>query len=88
MATQVGSYLISSVGRMLDGHGKLQEIGFDREYETFVFRCTRGRCVCGCGMPTFRANEIDALSAHSAKDAAANHMKLCRKWARGGDRGL
>lgn len=64
-----------------------EEIGYDRKYETMVFKagnpCSSDSC--GCGLPEINGSELDSLAANDAKLAAENHMKLCQKWARGGD---
>lgn len=85
MATQVGEYIVSSVGdlrlREADGsRGKRQAIGCDRYYETFVFKAGP-LCTCGCGMPDIDGNEIDCAPADDPMTARENHMAMCAKYA-------
>lgn len=61
-----------------------EQIGFDRTYETMVFRAS-GKCEakeCNCGLPTIDPTELDFLGYNDAKSAREGHMKLCRKWSR------
>lgn len=90
MATDVGDYMISSVGayypnmnRHGEGLGEMETIGCDRKYETYVFEKNDGNgCECGCDLPAFSLSEIDSLSANDDKTAQANHMKLCLKYSK------
>lgn len=65
-----------------------ERIGCDRFYETFVFKAGAPCKVegCNCGLPSIDGSEIDTLSANDAGTARENHMKLCRKWAKKGNR--
>ena len=86
MATQVGGYIVSTVGdlRLHEGggrRGKRTSIGCDRDYETFVFLAGEV-CTCGCGMPTIEGHEIDAEPANDPITARENHMAMCAKYAR------
>lgn len=88
MATQIGKYLISSVGFYVPVSSRMnkkyeaQDIGLDRKYETFVFNTKPGTCSCGCGLPNFDASEIDSLASNTIAEAQINHMKLCKKYDR------
>lgn len=59
------------------------EIGYQRKYETMVFKagppCNRKDC--GCGVPSIDGGEIDLQSYGTAKHARDGHLELCRKWA-------
>ena len=87
MATEVGNYIISTVGAMRDATGNSpdEQIGYGRTFETMVFIAERhARCrdeACGCGMPD-KGDEVETLPANTAGEAQKNHMKLCRKYAR------
>jgi hypothetical protein len=84
MTTRIGNYIVSSVGdlRWQNDQREPSEIGCDRLYETYVFK-VGARCDCGCGERRIDGGqEIDSLSANDAIAARANHMKLCRKYAR------
>jgi hypothetical protein len=59
-------------------------IGYDRKYETMVFRAG-DPCVskdCGCGLPQISGLELDFTGYNKAWDAARGHMMLCQKWAK------
>jgi len=99
MATQIGDHFISTVGlyvhprhsqgseqaeiKFLAENPNGEQIGYDRTYETMVFRaglaCTATDC--DCGMPQIDGHELDYLPANSIKEAQDNHMMLCKKWA-------
>ena len=92
LATEIGSYLVSTVGEYFSPHKsekecpeKPSEVGCGRLYETYVFRLKGRRCEakdCGCGIhfPDYY-KEIDSLAANDAKKATANHYELCEKYA-------
>jgi hypothetical protein len=116
LATQVGDYLISTVGEywperevreihaehydadwwrenrhLKGGHYDaaymkrfgFMEIGYQRTYETMVFRaglpCTIESCACG--LPGISGSELDFAAYNKAGDAAAGHMLMVEKWA-------
>lgn len=61
-----------------------EEIGYERTYETMVFRagtpCTLPDC--HCGLPQLAdASEVDFSGYNSAGDAAAGHYAMCERWA-------
>lgn len=100
LATKVGPWLVSTVGEFVHprhsgGNERAEaewlkenwpgeDIGWDRKYETMVFRAGKP-CddpECGCGMPELAdGTELDTLGANKAGKARANHMALCEKWA-------
>jgi hypothetical protein len=85
LCTVIGKHMISTVGdyRPRSNPNRDREtIGANRFFETFVFKITKGRCGCGCGIPKIIPSEIDALPANTAMAADRNHMKLCRKYAK------
>ena len=91
IATQVGPYIISTVGHYIPssvdpraprGLEHAEEIGLGRKFETFVFRASGQLCDCGCGVPQIIPSEIDSLHANDHPTADDNHMKMCRKHAR------
>lgn len=101
MATKVGDYLVSTVGlyvpprhsssegaeaAWLKANPNGERIGYDRFYETFVFKAgTPCKAKdCNCGLPSIDGSELDTLAANDARTARKNHMKLCRKWAKKG----
>lgn len=84
LCTTVNGYMISSVGdmRMDKDDTRPREIGYQRLYETYVFRLTKGTCGCGCWMPNREGSEIEGLPASSDKEATANHMAMVKKYAK------
>jgi len=88
MCTQVGEYLISTVGDYWpDGErGKRRTIGGgdDSFFETYVFKAGPPCAVksCGCGQPTIDGSEIDGERCATAGEARELHMKYCEKYAR------
>jgi hypothetical protein len=113
MATEIGDYLISTVGEYLPdesvreihckvhgialegrGDARLQDymtkcgfepIGYQRLYETMVFKISR-HCNangCNCGMPRFDGSELDFDGYNDSKSATDGHMAMCAKWSKG-----
>ena len=87
MCTQVGAYLISTVGdyRPYEDRGrKTIGGGADSFFETYVFKA--GKVCddegCGCGMPALGdPSEIDGERTATAGEATAKHYEFCRKYA-------
>ena len=92
LATRVGNYMVSTVGNYRPRHKwtlpgpvmpDAEEVGYNRKYETYVFRITNGNgCDCGCGLPSIDLSEIDSLSANDGVTSNRNHVAMCRKYAR------
>ena len=83
LATQVGKFLVSTVGdhRPGDKTTNRQEIGHERYFETFVFRVD-GQRECGC--PDMDCTELDTRGyGNDAQCQELNdgHLAMCRKWA-------
>lgn len=61
-----------------------QEIGFNRTYETMVFKldylCDKEECG-RCGWPQIVPSELDMQGYSAAGDAQRGHMEMCEKWA-------
>ena len=83
--TYVNGYIVSTVGEHVPAsrpeHDSFEKIGCDRLYETMVFKAGRNTCECGCGLPRIDGSEVDFAGTNSAKEATANHMRLCYKYA-------
>lgn len=90
ICTQVGKYLISTVGKMPRGNDMAShdyaEIGCDRLYETLMFRLGTEKCSephCNCGLPIPSDwGEIDGDGYNDAGAANRGHLALCKKYAR------
>lgn len=81
MATRVGDVLVSTVGDYFPpGKEERETIDCGRFFETFVF-AAGATLDCGCTNAA-SWSEIDCAPANSAAAATANHMEMCRKWAR------
>ncbi len=89
LATQVGKYIVSTVGEMPkegaapDDGGPWATIGLARTYETMVFKAgapckAKG---CACGIPSIDGSELDFAGYNDAGSATKGHMKLVKKWA-------
>lgn len=68
-----------------------ETIGYERKYETMVFRLSGRVCEtpdCLCGMPEPQNwSELDSDGYNNAGDATVGHYKMCEKWAsKGGAR--
>lgn len=86
MVTDIGKYKISTVGAYYPNENDkdMKEIGVDRHYETFVFPIDKDGDITDLG-------ELDTLSVkrnpgqdpyETDLQAEANHMKMCKKWAK------
>lgn len=63
-------------------NGGYETIGYERLYETMVFRVKKGKfCTCGCNLPRIIPSELDFAGYNDAKEATEGHMKLCKKWS-------
>ncbi len=101
LCTQVGRYLISTVGEYIhprhsQGSEQVEpewlkknwpgeDIGWDRKYETMVFRAGK-KCShenCGCGLPEISGSELEMRGYNKRGDATNGHLALCRKVAHG-----
>jgi hypothetical protein len=84
LAHEVGDYLISTVGAYFPGGGtELEDIGFERKFETYVFNLSSDVCDCplGCGCRKVSSfGEIEAQSYNTAIDARAGHFAMCHKY--------
>jgi len=85
--TRVGNYRISSVGDYVPkGESKRDSIGYQRFFETMVFRLEDGEEDkisegCGCGVVS-EYSELDMDGYNTAGEAQAGHEKMVRKWQR------
>lgn len=85
--TRIGDYRISTVGNYFprEGDDEPTTVGIARLYETYVFRIS-GEC-SDCDPPCGQGevedwSEIDALPANYADAAEANHLIMCKKYAK------
>jgi len=90
--TQVGKYLISTVGNYCPNIGKpdtdkdrykMKTIGAGKDsfFETYVFKYD-GMADCGCCPEPEDWSEIDGDRSATAIEAQKIHMKYCLKYAR------
>lgn len=80
ICTQVGKYLISTVGEYFpSGSEKMESVGIARFYETMVFKIT-GECDCGCGLPMHDCSELEIAAYQTAAEANKGHEKLVKKY--------
>ena len=90
--THVGNYAISTVGAMYPREegsrgepAKMETVGADRFYETYVFKLGEERCKevsCNCQERLVSDwCEIDSLAANDGLTARINHYSMCIKYA-------
>jgi hypothetical protein len=102
LATQVGEFLVSTVGQLVhpkDSKGRENvdaaylaeypngaEIGYQRFYETMVFKagppCDAPGCNCGLPLPTDHG-ELDMEGYNDPGAATIGHRMMCLKVASG-----
>lgn len=79
IATQVGRMVVSTIGEYMP-QGSIEEIGYDRTYETMVFKVDG---VEDCGCPTIASlRERVVVGYRTAQDATDGHMAMCRRVAK------
>jgi hypothetical protein len=84
MADVVNGVIVSTCGDYRPG-GKLTSIGYQRHYETMVFkdsgkRCDESGCDCG-GLPLAdNYTELDFEGYESAAAATEGHRRVVEKW--------
>ncbi len=99
LTTKVGPWLVSTVGEYvhprhsgsepkeaewLKDNWPGEDIGYNRKYETMVFRAGEP-CMaegCGCGLPQIDGTECSSAGYNDAKAAKEGHMRLCQEYAR------
>lgn len=83
--TYVGGYVVSTVGEMVSHinpeQKEWEDLGFNRKYETYVFKAKKVKNDC-CKYVPSDFSEIDSLGANDQKTAMKNHIELCNKWSR------
>jgi hypothetical protein len=93
LTTQVGKYLVSTVGlwvphieapneredaAFLKKNPNGKMIGHNRFYETMVFSTTKHACLCGCDLPVTNNRCDDYFSAYNNQvEARKGHMIMC-----------
>ena len=84
LSTQVGDYLISTVGELDMPNLPGMEVGIDRKYETMVFKagppCAIKKCNCGIPSPA-NLTELEMKPYNTRKDAQEGHMAMCEKYS-------
>ncbi len=83
LATYVGGYIVSTIGDYFPmGASQLEKIGFDRMYETYVFKAGEVALECGCKYKPTSWQEIDSRGSNCPNEAYENHIIMCNKWAK------
>ena len=86
LCTEVGDYLVSTVGEYhpyLDKEKRTIGGGSADFYETYVFKRTGGRCGCDCGLPEIDLGEIEGSRWATPKEANEGHLDACKRFAVG-----
>lgn len=97
LSTQIGDYLVSTVGMWIPHsvapnerieatwrktHPNGLEIGCDRCYETMVFKCI-GPCKCGCGIPMTGDCCDEFFDGYNTQlEATQGHLRICKQVAK------
>ena len=86
LTTEIGNYLISTVGEMiaLTSKGEWEDIDAGRKYETIVFKIT-SRCKarnCRCLFPHHDGQELDTKGYNLRREAQKGHLAMCEKWSK------
>ena len=83
LTTQVGKYLISTVGERME-EGIQQKVNHAWLYETMVFfagtPCTMEEC--HCGLPEHTGKCLDQKNYNERGLAQVGHMEMCIKFAK------
>lgn len=81
--TDVGRYRISSIGEYVapaivePTRGRFTEIGYNRLYETMVFRLSDIICTCGCDAPEIHDwSEVAFRGYNSRTEAEEGHEAM------------
>lgn len=59
-----------------------QELGFDRTYETMVFKSRRDKEDLCCGYRIVVSEQVDFRGYKDAVEARKGHYYFCNKWAK------
>lgn len=81
MGTIIGPYKISTVGAWYPSGNKMEEIGFGRDYETYVFEGDSMSEIDGDGISVKQDANGDPYRADEL--AEKMHMEFCFKYAKG-----
>jgi hypothetical protein len=82
LGTAIGDrYVVSTVGEYYPiGSDEMEKLGWDRLYETYVFRSSGGVRDCGC--PEINEySEMDSQGYNDAAEAERGHAAMVRKWS-------
>lgn len=80
--TWVGKYIVSTVGELKFSEKEgIKEIGYQRKYETMVFRARKSRRKC-CPFEINVQKEVDFMGYETAAKATEGHLLLCEKWSK------
>jgi len=90
--TYVNGYIISTVGEYVpstrtysdEADDKFEKIGFDRLYETMVFKAKKSNFKC-CPYEMVDPTGIEMAGYNEASDAYKGHLKLVNKYAKAKD---
>lgn len=93
LSTYIGGYIVSTVGEWwpdsqvreifasVRGKFGFKEIGFDRLYETAVFKAKKSKQKC-CPWTVSNYSEFEMVGYNSAEDAYKGHMRMCEKYSK------
>ena len=85
LATQIGKYLVSTVGAYYPpGKEEMETIGFESFFETMVFDAGKPCAAkeCGCELPNISGRQLDFDGYKTAGEADRGHEIMVKKWAK------
>ena len=79
--TEVGGWIVSTVGEYRRGDSENIEIGADRTFETMVFPSEPAPDTC-CPFRMADADNRDFDGYNAPEDAYKGHIAMCEKWSK------
>lgn len=70
------------MANFLKENGGHEEIGYNRRYETMVFKAARDKENKCCPYTMQTPSDLEMQGYNSAEDAYRGHMKICNKYAK------
>lgn len=90
--SEIREIFANSRGVILEGKGDarradymkkigFEDIGYNRKYETMVFKARKGITCKVCPFVIDGGSDIDFCSYNEPNEAYEGHLKMCKKWA-------
>lgn len=80
--TKVGNYIVSTVGEYypMSNADKPYSIGYNRTFETMVFKAVKGDAPCCPFEADVSAGVLEMVPYNTPGDAQEGHMLMCEKY--------